>query len=127
MPTIATTALRELHEELGIPSDRVQLLGPLTPIYVFASNFWVHPLVGIARHAPRFQPNPSEVAELVELPLNVLLDPANHGAHRIERGDIDFAAPHIECGRHQIWGATCMMLGELISVLQDIDGQAGLA
>jgi 8-oxo-dGTP pyrophosphatase MutT (NUDIX family) len=112
-------ALRELTEELGIAGAGVRILGRLSPLYVFASNFWVTPFVGALDARPLFNPNRNEVAEVVELPLRVLLDPAHHGAHDIYRRGVTFRAQHIVCGAHRIWGATSMMLGELAAICQD--------
>ena len=122
--TYEAAALRELHEELGVETHEVQLAGMLSPLYVFASNFWVTPLVAVARQPLAFAPNPAEVAELVMLPKQRLLDPKFHGATHIERGGVRFRAPHILCAGHRIWGATSMMLGELRAILQDIDEAA---
>lgn len=113
-------ALRELEEELGVVADSVRVLGRLSPLYVFASNFWVTPFVVTTAACPDFRPNPTEVAELIELPLAALLDETNYGQHQIQRRGVTFTAPHIAWQRHQIWGATSMMLGELIAVLREL-------
>lgn len=115
------TALREYQEELGENSDRIQVIGRLSPLYVFASNFWVKPIVGFLSDPPSFLPNPAEVEQVVMLSLEALLDPSSHGHHVINRNGIQFGTPHIACDQHQIWGATCMMLGELIAVLGDLN------
>lgn len=115
----AAAALRELEEELGVPPDDVTLLGPLSPLCVFVSNFHVAPWLGWSAARPDFRPNPAEVAELLELPLAALLDPALRGRHRrVERG-IELSVPHFACGRHFIWGATGMLLAELAALLAE--------
>ena len=75
--TSQQAALREFTEELGVPADGVELLGQLTEIYLFASNFQVIPWVGTLPTAPRWNPSPREVHRLLEVPLSHLLDPAN--------------------------------------------------
>ena len=119
--TSEQTALRELEEELGVVADDIRLLGKLSPVYVFASNFWVTPVVGLTTEAPRFTPNPSEVAEIVVLSIDSLMDEASYGDHTIDRRSIRFRAPHIACGCHRIWGATSMMLGELVEVIRECE------
>ncbi len=114
------TALRELHEELGVSSDCITLTGQLTPVYVFATNFWVTPLVGVAKEVLTFVPDVGEVAEVVDVPVRELLNESNYGRHRISRRGVVFDSPHIQHGRHRIWGATCMMLGELIAILEEL-------
>jgi 8-oxo-dGTP pyrophosphatase MutT (NUDIX family) len=112
-------ALREFEEELGVPSSAVELIGRLTPLYLFASNFQVTPWVGLAHDRPQFQPDRREVAELLEVPLAHLIAPANHGSHARRHHGVALAAPHIAWGRHRIWGATSMILGELAALLNE--------
>ena len=111
------TALRELQEELGVAGDRVELLGALSPLYVFNSNFWLKPFLAIAGRRPEFALNPLEAAELVEIPLAALLDPASRGEHLIERRGLKFLAPHYQIGPHQVWGATSLILAELAALV----------
>jgi len=114
-----SAALRELEEELGVRPGDVALLGPLTPLTVFVSNFHVAPWLGWVAARPDFRPNSAEVAELLELPAAALLDPALRGRHRrVERG-IELSVPHFACGRHFIWGATGMLLAELADLLNE--------
>ncbi len=111
------TALRELNEELGVPSEGIEVLGALRPVYVFNSNFWLKPFVGLCAARPSFRLNPLEAAELIEIPVAALLDPAHRGAHRIERKGLVFAAPHYRVGPHRVWGATSLILAQLASLL----------
>ncbi|MGD9644915.1 MAG: CoA pyrophosphatase [Pirellulales bacterium] len=115
--TSEQAALRELEEELGIGAADVALLGRLTPLYLFVSNFAVEPWVAVASSRPAFRPNPSEVADVLELSLDHLIDPANFGAHKLNVRSLEFHAPHLLLGEHRIWGATSMMLGELADVV----------
>src|SRR5258708_19953746 len=60
----AEAALRELHEELGVPSHEVELLGPLSPLYVYVSDNYVVPCVPFAARAPTFTPNAPSLPQL---------------------------------------------------------------
>jgi hypothetical protein len=113
-----TCALRELHEELGVAPAPLQVLGSLPPIYVYASNFLVRPFVVCARQRPDFRLDPREVAELLELPVAHLLDERNHRSQAIVRGPLSFQAPGIVFQGRHIWGATALILGELLEVLR---------
>jgi 8-oxo-dGTP pyrophosphatase MutT (NUDIX family) len=115
--TPAQSALREFEEELGASREGIEVLGMLAPIYVFNSNFFVKPILAICGAKPAFQPNSAEVAELVEIPLRALLAPENHSAHHILRRSVKFRAPHIQIGQHRVWGATCMILAEVMALM----------
>ena len=111
------TALREFEEELGASRGEIDVLGTLTPLYVFNSNFQVQPFLGLCPSRPHFLPSSGEVAELIEIPLPALLAAENHGAHEIRRRGVVFRAPHIQIGQHRIWGATAMILAEFMALM----------
>ena len=113
----AQTALREFEEELGASRAEIDVLGALTPINVFNSNFYVRPFLGICAARPDFRPSAAEVAELIEIPLKALLSPENHSSHKILRRGVTFRAPHIQIGPHRVWGATCMILAEVMALM----------
>jgi 8-oxo-dGTP pyrophosphatase MutT (NUDIX family) len=113
-------ARREYEEELGADAASLILLGRLTPLYVFASNFLVTPCVAVARSRPQWRPNTHEVERVVELPLRVLLDDRHWGTHAIERHGFRFTTRHICCGEDLVWGATGMILAELAAVVADV-------
>lgn len=110
-------ALREFEEELGASREGIEVLGTLTPIYVFNSNFFVTPFLAICGARPPFHPSSAEVAELIEVPLKALLSVENHSSHYIVRRGVRFRAPHIQIGQHRVWGATCMILAEVMVLM----------
>lgn len=110
------TALRETYEEIGVPQDQVQIIGQLTQLYVFASNFVVHPVVGWVPTRPNFQIDPYEVAQLIETPLSALYDPANQHTEVWKLRDRSATVPHFRIQDHNVWGATAMMLSELLAI-----------
>lgn len=114
-------ALRELEEELGVPRYAALLLGQLSPIYVFGTNFLVTPCVAAIRSDVPLSPNDAEVAAVLDLPLAHLLNPAHRGQHIQTRGTVSLRAPHFEWQGHFIWGATSMILAELTAAIHDID------
>lgn len=117
--TSCGAAVREFREELG-GGGEIELLGRLSPLYVHTSNFLVTPWVGTTATRPELVPNPAEVEEVFEIPLDHLLDAANFGSHfRMRRGR-PCTAPHFVWKSHRIWGATCMILGELITVIEEV-------
>ncbi len=116
----AATALREAHEEVGLAPQAVEVLGPLST-YVTGTCFIVTPVVGLVRPGAALQPNPDEVADVFEVPLDYLLDPAHHQRHLLQwQGQQRewFAMPYQD-GEHTrfIWGATAGMLRNLYRFL----------
>ena len=118
-------AVRELAEELAVPAAQVEVLGPLSPVYLFVSNFAVTPYLAVIHGAFTMQPSPDEVAQLIEAPLDELVDPANQGSHlrglaAAQQQRWQFAAPHVQLGADRVWGATAIVLGELIALVRDV-------
>ncbi len=110
-------ALREAEEEIGLDPDRVALIGCLDP-YVTRTGFGVLPVVGIVRPPFALVPDPFEVAEVFEVPLDFLLDSANHRrCSRAFDGQQRYfhAMPY---GDRFIWGATAGMLVSLYEFLR---------
>jgi 8-oxo-dGTP pyrophosphatase MutT (NUDIX family) len=77
------TALREAHEEIGLPRDHVEVLGTL-PTYVTGTAFIITPVVALVKPGFVLQPNPGEVADVFEVPLGYLMNPAHHRRHEVE-------------------------------------------
>lgn len=115
--TAEAAALREAQEEIGVDPASVRILGSLTPLYVMVSRFVVTAFIGVVNARPDFQPASREVAELLEVPLSQLHDPSvlQWGTRTREGYIVDF--PYFQIGDHQVWGATAMMLGEFITIL----------
>ena len=116
--TLAETALREAQEEIGIDPATVEILGELTPVHVLVSGFTLHPVVGVAHARATFVPAAGEVAEILEVSLEHLRD-----ASRIRRGTriregVAVEYPYFDLLGHQVWGATAMVLGEFVCLIQ---------
>lgn len=112
--TSVLTALREADEELAIPASAVSVLGTLRTIYVPRSNHLVTPVVAWCPHLPELSPNIAEVAEYFTTPFPPLLHPsALHYETRQMLGDT-FVVPYFPIHQHRVWGATALMLSDLI-------------
>ncbi|HKD35188.1 MAG TPA: CoA pyrophosphatase [Pirellulales bacterium] len=116
--TSLDAACRELHEELGVPRHEIEVLGQLSPLYVYGSNHYVIPHVAFSRQSPTFIVNVDEVAEVIELPLEYMLDPARTDIEIREDRGVRFLAPYLAFDLHHIWGATAMILAEFATVLK---------
>jgi len=117
--TLLATALREASEELGVHSDELQILGPLTPFYIPPSDFCIQPFVAYTPRRPSFRLEPNEVAELLEMPLALLLDPATRQQGTWELRNRPVVVPFYRLGKHRIWGATAMILSEFEVLLTE--------
>ncbi|MES2952759.1 MAG: CoA pyrophosphatase [Pseudomonadota bacterium] len=116
------TALREADEEIGLEHRWVQVLGAL-PIYTTGSAFLVTPIVALVDAAHTVTPNPYEVADIFEVPLDFLMDPANHRRHAVEWAGSRrewLSIPYVDATAERfIWGATAGMLRNLYRFLLD--------
>lgn len=113
-------ALRETHEEIGLPPDRVEVLGTL-PEYITGTSFIVTPVVGLVQPGFALQPNPHEVDDVFEVPLDFLMNPANHRRHGFEWDGVlrEWYSMPYQDGAHErfIWGATAGMLRNFYRLL----------
>lgn len=111
-------ALREAQEELEVDPDSPRILGMLTPLYIPPSNYCIYPVVALTENRPDFQPSHLEVAEILEIPLDHLLDPQNIRRETWTFRGTDVEVPFYAFGEHKIWGATAMVLAELLAIVK---------
>ena len=114
------TALREAQEEVGIDPSYVRIIGKLSELYVEVSKFLIHPFIAWSDKKPDFIVNKDEVDELILLPINDLV--ANE---TIMETDMDTVTGRLRIKYYPfksqiIWGATAMILSELIEILKKI-------
>ncbi|MDY8137403.1 CoA pyrophosphatase [Aquimarina sp. 2201CG5-10] len=108
------TALRETWEEVGVKVDEVEVLKPLTKVYIPPSNFWVHPFLGVLENTPSFVIQEEEVAKVIEIPLSDLLNEDNVVSERLSTSYAkNILVPSFKLKGYTVWGATAMMLSEL--------------
>jgi 8-oxo-dGTP pyrophosphatase MutT (NUDIX family) len=115
--TIEQAALREAHEEVALVLDAVDVIGALTPIDIPVSGFRLYPIVAMAATRPRLAPADGEVADILEVSVADLLDPAHVGYSELTRDGINLTVPSFRVAGHEIWGATAMVLAEFLSLL----------
>ena len=106
---MAAAALREAAEEVGLPPARVSVLGRLAD-YETVTGYRVTPVVGWVEPPFALAPDPIEVADVFEVPLAFLLDPANQQRHFRMLGALRRDYWAIPYGERYIWGATAAML-----------------
>jgi 8-oxo-dGTP pyrophosphatase MutT (NUDIX family) len=113
------TAKREAMEELGVTPGAVEVLGQLSPLYIPPSGFCIYPVVAWTPVTPAFTPSEEEVAEVLEVPVRRLLLPATRCEETWDLRGARVRVPFYAVGTHKVWGATAMVLCELLSLLSD--------
>jgi 8-oxo-dGTP pyrophosphatase MutT (NUDIX family) len=115
--TFEQAALREAHEEVGLATDLVEIIGPLSPIDIPVSGFRLHPIVAAAPKRPALHPADAEVARILEVDVEALFD-ANAIAWRpMTRDGTTRQVPCLAAAGVEIWGATAMVLAEFLTLL----------
>jgi 8-oxo-dGTP pyrophosphatase MutT (NUDIX family) len=115
------TALRETEEEIGVPRNRVKVIGRLSDFFVIPSNFMITPVVGYTSPKPEFVPQESEVVKILAGNLSTLLsDDAIQIKEILAAKTYRLMAPHFLIENEVVWGATAMMLNELRTVLREL-------
>jgi 8-oxo-dGTP pyrophosphatase MutT (NUDIX family) len=114
--TLFHTALRESEEELGIRQEDALPLGRLSPI-VTVTNFYVEPFVAAIPQPYAFEPAQAEIAEVLEVPISALMDPAILEKREFPGRESPVLFYHH--GEHVIWGATARIVAELLSALAE--------
>jgi len=117
---IVHTALRETQEEIGVQVQATQVIGRLSDLYIPVSRFVVSPVVAYATKPLYYQPEPAEVAEVLDVSAQAFLNPGNRAVRPITARGVSLDAPAYLIDSEIIWGATAMMLAEFFAVLQEV-------
>jgi len=119
--TLQNTALRETEEEIGVSKDLIEVLKPLSQVYIPPSNFYVYPFIGICKKTPKFVKQDSEVEALLEIPVNDLLNESHVTSKKVStKYDVEVVVPAYHLNDHLVWGATAMMLSEVKDLLKQV-------
>jgi len=122
---LTATALREAEEEIGLLRTEVKLLGDLPPTSTFATNYEIHPFIGVIPGGQLWRLSPLEVDAVLELPLDAIRD--GRTRTQLQRRGITFETGAYVVDEHLIWGATARILEQLLGWLAAGDLEARLA
>lgn len=116
------TATRETQEEVGLAPKHMQLITPLTSVYIPVSNFLMYPFLGYYSTNPEYVLQVDEVEKVIEIPISKLLNDRS-----IKTKDISISdkvklsdVPYFDIEEHTIWGATAMVLAEIKAIIQNL-------
>lgn len=116
---VKNTALREIEEEIGITSDKIEILGRLSDIYVPPSNFLISVFVGYLNEKPLFKADEREVAEIIQVNVadffseNVIQEKE----FVVPSNNYSVVAPYYKVKNADIWGASAMVMTEFLDLL----------
>jgi len=120
--TLLQTALRETEEELGVPPDGLAIWGRLEPEWIVVTHYLLTAFVAYTPQRPTFRPAPAEVAEVIEMPLGLILDPASLAEEIWEMQGTPRQVSFYRHGEHKVWGATARILSQVAALLDPAHG-----
>lgn len=112
------TALRETHEEIGVDPAQIQIITPLTELYVPVSNFLIHPFLGVTHSRPEFCIQEEEVDAVLEVPLRCLSEGYRKKKDIYVRNICLREVPIYSIADEVVWGATAMITREIENLIQ---------
>ena len=108
--------LREIHEELGINSGDITLVGQLPNFYLHHSNHQITPYIGIIDYGLSLTPNPEEVQEILSIPIQDFFNPSLYKESLWTLRNQSYRVPYFDVHKIPLWGATAMILAEWLKV-----------
>ena len=115
--TVEDAALREADEEVGLSRAAVSVRLHLTPLHIPVSAYVLHPVVAISASPPDVRPSANEVDRIVEVVLSGLARGSGLTIELREREGSAVEVPYFDLGGAKLWGATAMVVAELLAVL----------
>ncbi len=119
-PDLSFTALREAQEEVGVDPGKVKILGELSHLFIPPSNFLVSPFIGTTPVKPDFIPEEKEVDSILLPSLKSILNPEIKKEKKFHfSSNTVLDTPYFDIQNEVVWGATAMMISELLHILRE--------
>ena len=116
--SIEETVLRETYEEIGLSEKDIEILGRIDDALTVASNYVIHPLVGMVTSMDDLAINRAEVKRVITVPLSLFHD-AGPGRYSVEYDGVTYETPAYEYCEHTIWGATAGIMKNFMEIIED--------
>ncbi len=117
--SLEETALRETEEEIGVKRSQIKLACSITPLYLYKTDNQITPFVGFLDKKPKLTPNPEEVEEAFAISMDDLLDEKTLKKEKWDLPHISMMVPYWDIHRVPLWGATAMMMSELVELYRE--------
>lgn len=117
-PDLLFTALRELQEEVAVPSDQVEVLGRIDDTKTVSSAFVVAPYIGFLQPNAQFSPNEIEVEQILQIPFKHFYDPSIFREEPRMVDQRNIPVYYYQWQNHTIWGLTARILKTLMEILR---------
>jgi len=117
---LSETAIRETFEEIGIPAEKIQLIGKLTPLFVKVTGYMIHPYLAYLPVSAEAHADLTEVHKIFSVPVQDLLDPKNIKQEMRTIRGVLVNVPYFKLNNQKVWGATAMILAEFQACLMDV-------
>lgn len=115
--TKVQAVIREVDEEIGIREEEYEIIGELSSLYVFVSNFVVYPFVAFSKGKLEFNIDPTEVDRVIQWPISKLIEGVEKKDISVKSGTIK-DVPYYPINDEVLWGATSMICSELLAMIQ---------
>jgi 8-oxo-dGTP pyrophosphatase MutT (NUDIX family) len=111
------TALREAYEEIGLDTNKIEIIGNISNVYIPVSNFMIYPVLAFSENKLILNANESEVDEIIFLPVIDFFNPANISEEIVKTGTSLIKTPCFKINEYIIWGATAMLVNEFCEII----------
>ncbi|MGO1748894.1 MAG: NUDIX hydrolase [Marinobacter sp.] len=118
--SLAATALRETHEEIGLPPDQVEIISPLSQV-MSLHGILVSPYVGVVPEGHPLEANPGEIDSIFRVPLSFFLEDRRERTDAIPFQNQTIHVPCYRWDRYQIWGLSAVVLVDFLNAVYDAD------
>jgi len=118
--SLAATALRETHEEIGLPPDQVEIISPLGQV-MSRHGILVTPYVGVVPEEHPLEPNPGEIDSVFRVPLSFFLEDRRERTDALPFQNQTIHVPCYRWERYQIWGLSAVVLVDFLNAVYDAD------